>query len=93
MAIGDYDWAVGEIAAEVGDQFYSDSIGLNTLHMALYERDSLSPDLQHAAYNAFFGYDDPATGEHFTGYMEEQYEWDAEDNFDWDDYREWYDSQ
>lgn len=81
MAIGDYDWAVGEIAAEVGFGFYEDDIGLNTLHMALYESETLSPDLQHAAYEAF------------QAYMEEQYEWDWEDNFDWDDYREWYDSQ
>lgn len=87
MAKGDYDWAVQEIAKEVGDRFYSDGIGLNTLHMALYEGGAhgegpyghkLSPDLQAAAYHSF------------QEYMIEEYEWDWEDNFDWDSYRDWY---
>lgn len=92
MPNGDYDWAVNEIAGEVGDRFYEDNLGLNLLHMALYESDSLSPDLQAAAYNSFFGYDDE-DGRHHSGYMEEEYEFDVEDWFDWDTYREWYDSQ
>lgn len=92
MPAGDYDWAVGEIAAGVGESFYEDNLGLNLLHMALYESGDLSADLQHAAYESFFGHDD-ANGHHIEGYMESEYEWDAEDQFDWDTYREWYDAQ
>lgn len=92
MPTGDYDWAVHEIAADVGDRFYSDNLGLNILHMALYEGSNtdyrLSPDIQRMAYNSFFGYDEG--GRHFPGYMEQEYEYDAEDNFDWDTYRDWY---
>jgi len=82
LAKGDYNWAVQEIAKEVGDKFYSDGIGLNTLHMALYEGSNtdikLSPDIQAMAYHSF------------ESYMMEVYEWDWEDNFDWDSYRDWY---
>jgi hypothetical protein len=79
MPKGDLSWAVNEIAEEVGPGFYQDNFGILQLNMALYE--DLRPDQTAMAYASF------------QQYMEEQYEWDWEDNFDWDAYREWYDSQ
>jgi hypothetical protein len=95
---GDFDWAVGELQSDLGKAWANDKFGHTLLHMALYEgRNSgfaLSPDLQHAAYESFAGLND-SSGNHIpgTGYMDTEYGYDFEENFDWDAYREWYDKQ
>lgn len=84
MAIGDYDWAIEELAGELGPQWQHDEWGHRALHMALYEGEPMG--YQHSDY---FGH----TAYHgFIDYMMNEYDWDFEEYFDWDAYREWYDS-
>jgi len=77
---GDFEWAIGELSDDLGSRWESDEFGHILLHMSLYENDfnELTPDLRHGAYEGFLDY------------MSRVYEYDFEDNFDWDAYREWY---
>lgn len=79
MPKGDFDWAVNELADDLGSRWTDDSFGIILLHMGLYEKDVLSPDLQHSSYLGF------------VDYMRHEYDYDFEDNFDWDAYQQWYD--
>lgn len=83
MAIGDFDWAVEELAEDLGERWSGDEFGQTLLHMALYEGSNtdigLAPDLQHGAYDGFIEY------------MSDTYDYDFEEEFDWDAYRAWYD--
>lgn len=76
---GDFDWA-NEYLDEHIAGWADDDWGQGKLDIALYT-ENLSSDVQ---YNAYYDLLD---------YMWEEYGYDFEEGFDWDAYREWYDSQ
>lgn len=78
--LGDYEWANEYLAGELGERWLDDDWGQGKLDVALYT-EGLSDSFQHDSY-----YD-------FLDYMWDEYGYDFEDGFDWDAYREWYDSQ
>lgn len=90
MPKGDFDWASRELADDLGKSWREDTFGHHLLYMALYDSGE-SPDLRHSAYIAYAG--DLKHGGDTPGYMVEMYDYDFDENFDWEAYREWYDSQ
>lgn len=78
--VGDYEWANNALGEELGEEWQADNWGQQLLYTAYYDND-LSPDLRYAAQ------------EGFDNYIDAYYEVDFDEIFDWDAYREWYDSQ
>ena len=87
MSRGDYEWALNELENDLGEKWANDDYGHALLHMALYEPGEHSPDFYQSAYEILAG-----NGDDIAGYFAEEYDYDFEDQFDWDAYREWYDS-
>lgn len=78
--VGDYEWANNALGEELGEVWEADTWGHNLLNLGYYDMD-LSYDLRVAAQEAF------------DNYLDQYYDVDFEDIFDFDAYREWYDAQ
>lgn len=78
--VGDFDWANDALGESLGEIWEADSWGQQILYTAYYDTD-LSPDLRYAAQEAL------------DNYIDQYYDADFDEIFDWDAYREWYDSQ
>lgn len=78
--VGDYEWANNALGDELGEVWYADTWGQNLLNLGYYDND-LSYDLRVSAREAL------------DSYLDQYYDVDFEDIFDFDAWREWYDAQ
>jgi hypothetical protein len=79
MAVGDFNWANDALAENLGEVWEADNWGHQLLFLAYYDRD-LSPDLRFSARDAL------------DSYLDQYYDVDLDDIFDYEAYKEWYDS-
>ena len=78
--VGDFDWANDALGEELGEVWEADHWGQDLLFRGYYD-ETLSTDLHYAYQNAL------------DNYLDMYYGVDFDEIFDWDAYREWYDSQ
>jgi hypothetical protein len=75
----DFEETMDVLSDMFGEKWDNDGMAHQMLYISHYDRD-ISNDLRQSAYGTF------------TDYMENEYDLMWEDWFDWDAYREWYDS-
>lgn len=80
MALQDFAATNEDLRGQLGAEWAEDNWGQILLHTALYDLD-ISKDLREGAYAAF------------DRHMLSNYGLSFDDWFDWDAYREWYDTQ